>query len=117
MKEFSEFDWEAGNEPMRFYVLLSAVCRGYLSRRWDLPAEECTQQELFPILKDLDFIPDEYRQEIIVFLGEADMAKFADVFMPVNKRIDAFKMINEFIAQTKEQDEEELEEVDAGTVQ
>jgi hypothetical protein len=63
--------------PKTYYFGLSEVLRGYIEKRFSLPALEMTSEELIPRLPDLN-LDAGLNREIREFLKLSDLVKFAD---------------------------------------
>ncbi len=60
---------------------LTFILREYLEKRYQVPALECTSQELLAHLKTTDF-PDELKADLENVLAQTDLVKFAKAIPP-----------------------------------
>jgi len=72
--------WKHGKTE-QFYAELSMIVRGYLERRFNVPALESTTKEILPLLKKTDF-PDAQAAVLRDVLNQSDLAKFAQQTPP-----------------------------------
>ena len=72
--------WKHGKTE-QFYAELSMIIRGYLERRFNIPALESTTREILPLLKKTDF-QQKQSETLRDLLQQSDMAKFAQTPPP-----------------------------------
>jgi hypothetical protein len=90
---------------------LSFLSRGYLSRRFEISAEESTLEELLILLQGVE-CEEKIKQTLVNVFKELEMGKFAEIFKSDERLKSYFSMLQEFVVQTTEevaQDEEYVE--------
>ena len=82
--------WEKG-EIKTFYIELSQIIKGYLERKYEIPALESTTQEIEVLLRGVQ-MEEGFIQQYKVALSEADLAKYAQV---INSTRDYRQLLND----------------------
>ena len=88
---------------------LTFILREYLENRYDIAALESTTGEIVRALKKAGF-PDNWQTRLKDMLQKADMVKFAKADYPIRFHEDALQAVATFVEETKEKEEEILEE-------
>lgn len=83
-----------------FCAELTYILRGYLERRYRIPALESTSDEILRHLQATDF-PEDIRSELGAILAAADLAKFAKLIPPESFHDDAWRLARNLLESTK----------------
>lgn len=87
------------NDYRSFYFELSGILRGYMERRFRLPAQESTTEELIPRIEAMDLT--RAQKNAVRFLAWAeDLVKFARHTPTKEKALDDWKETRRFILET-----------------
>lgn len=96
-----------------YYSELSYIFREYIENRFDFMALELSTEEILDDLNKLE-LGDKESKSLIKILRLSDMAKFAKQKPLASENEEAFKLVNEFVENTKlviaEEKEDELKE-------
>ena len=84
----------------QFYIELSDILRRYIEGRYEIAAVEATTYELKRVLRHPE-LPSEKTQEILTFLGRADLVKFAKFTPTPEFPENDYEFVRGFIIATK----------------
>ncbi len=88
--------------PELFFVRLTDILRGYIERRFALPATEQTTPEFLHFLKTEKLLLSvDHRDKLADFLKAADMVKFARAEASAEQMLGALDMAAEFVSGTR----------------
>ncbi len=100
LRALEALEREPGLADRDFYYQLSALLRGYLEARFQLPALEMTTEELVPRLEALA-IPTASRLETARLLRRADPVKYAGRAAPAAMRHQDLETVRSLVLATR----------------
>ena len=80
-----------------FATGITDAVRGYLAAVFDLPAPECTTEEVLEQLPNVALLTEEIRQNITHLLQQCDLAKFTKLQFDQPDRLKLYSQAKEFI--------------------
>jgi len=95
------------NRRRLFYFSLTAILKKYISKKFNVNAQEMTSQELLRSIKNLD-IKSEFIFKISSFLEFSDTIKYAAMPASINDVKNDFNKIKEFVKNTSKVTDESL---------
>ena len=84
-----------------FYSELSEILRRYLEHRFEIPALESSTSEIAVITKSLKILDKETQQELMEFLEDADLVKFAKFEPLASEHLKYMEQAYSFVLKTK----------------
>ncbi|MDO5656070.1 MAG: hypothetical protein Q4G27_08025 [Flavobacteriaceae bacterium] len=108
LKKLDEAGFIQQQKYYEFYSDLSQILRRYFTRRFDFPANALLSSDLPKFMYNKEFITDNERDELEIFLKETDLVKFARNIPDEEKHHQYRKWTEDLIYRTRPVFEENL---------